>query len=210
MTKYFVYFIALVSVAFVGCTISPQYHGDGRFKNTSHWGAWWMGDPRNYTIRLASFAMNTNVTQDFNLGRLGVFGEPRVTICIRLKEEHSWWHLSRYNAEEREFAAKRKWRNIDDVKSSFGYQLSNESGVLFSQTNTPLKNYTWSRALFDSDIGREIEIYGHHVATGVPRRSRLKLHVDYTGDPALTNQADFVVVWEWSGGHPQGNVTRQP
>jgi hypothetical protein len=180
-----------------GCRTTPRYQGDGQIKNTSFW-ADSIAYTRQYAIRLASFDMSTNVQKEFNLGELSSFREPKITVCIRFKDRYGWYHFTKFNAKETRMAAKFDFRNIDGLKSRFGYRLSNQSGTLIAQPETLLKDYTWGGDESDSEIGQEIEIRNSdQVRTRVPAGSRLKLWVSYTGDPSLTNRADFVVFWQW-------------
>jgi hypothetical protein len=180
-----------------GCHTTPSwYRGDGQIKNTSYFAD---GSifcyTTEYTIRLASFDMSTNIQKEFNLGELSSFREPRITVCIRFKDQYLWSH---FTAKEAKMLAKYGWRNLDNVKGSFGYRLSNQFGTLIDQPETILKNYNWGGGQSDSEFGWETEISSiNHDHTEIPKGSKLKLWVSYTGDPSLTNRADFVVLWSW-------------
>ena len=177
-----------------GCHTPPSYQGDGQIKNTSYW-ADGVIYTTQYTIRLQTFDMSTDIQKEFDLGELSCFREPRLKVCLRLKDPHFW---TRIRPSEAKLAAREEWRNTDSVRSTFGYELRDQSGILLAQASKPLKDYVWSDGEFDSAVGREYEIYDlHHCGTGVPKGSKLKLSLSYAGDPALTNRADFVVLWSW-------------
>ncbi|MGA2241656.1 MAG: hypothetical protein ABSH11_06410 [Verrucomicrobiota bacterium] len=180
-----------ILVMITGCGTTPRYQGDGQIKNTSYFAdANLLCYTRQYAIRLASFDMSTNFQKEFNLGELSSFREPKITVCIRFKDRHSWYHLRK--------AVKFDFRDIDGLKSRFGYRLSNQSRTLIAQPETLLKDYTWGGGQSDSEIGYEIEIRNDdQIRTRVPAGSKLKLWVSYTGDPSMTNRADFVVFWQW-------------
>ena len=142
--------------------------------------------------------MSTNVQREFNLGELSAVRKPRITVCIRFKDQFSWFHLAKGDAQELKIAAESNWRDIDKLKSTFAYRLSDQSGTLLDQPKTLLKDYTWGGGQIDPEVGSEIEIINSNQArTQVPPGSKLKLWVSYTGDSSLTNQADFVVFWGW-------------
>lgn len=182
-----------------GCRTTPQYQGEGQIKNTSYFAdANLLCYTRQYAIRLASFDMSTNFQKEFNLGKLSSFREPKITVCIRFKDQHVWERFTKLDANGTRIAAKFDWRNMDVLKSRFGYRLSNQSGTLLTQPETLLKDYTWGGGVSDPEIGNEIEIRNSDQArTRVPAESKLKLWVSYTGDLSITNRADFVVFWEW-------------
>lgn len=187
--------VLLAAVA--GCGSTPHYKGEGQIKNTSYW-ADGLVHTTQYTIRLASFEMNKNVQREFELGELSSWREPRLTICVRFKDPLAWYHLTKSDARDARIATSENWQNIDNVKGRFGYQLSNQSGILVNQPEAPLKELNWGRGEFDSAVGDEHEISSiDHVSTEIPKGSKLKLSVSYTGDPSLTNHADFVVLWSW-------------
>jgi hypothetical protein len=178
-----------------GCRATPSwYHGDGQIKNTSFW-ADGVDYTTQYTIRLASFDMSTNFQGEFNLGELSHLREPRITICIRFKDQNLWTH---FTAEDEKVLANTRWRNLNNINGSFGYQLSNQFGTLRNQPMKQLKDYNWGGGQFDSEVGLETEIsniHSNHIA--IPKGSQLKLRVSYIGDATLTNRADFVVLWSW-------------
>jgi hypothetical protein len=179
-----------------GCT-TPRYNGDGQIKNTSFW-ADSIAYTRQYAIRLASFDMSTNFQKEFNLGKLSSFREPNITVCIRFKDQNIWEHFNKKSAKEAMRAAEFGFLNMDALKSRFGYRLSNQSGILIAQPETLLKDYTWGGDQSDDEIGYETEIRNDdQFPTRVPAGSKLKLWVSYTGDPSMTNRADFVVFWQW-------------
>lgn len=194
-----IYGVIAILVIMTGCGTVPSYRGDGHIKNNSYFmDATIFGHTTLYTIRLESFDMSTNIQKEFDLGELSHFREAIITVCIRFKDGHSWDHFTKLNAQELKIAAKYDWRDLDSLKSSFGYRLSNQSGTLLTQPETLFKNYTWGGGQIDSEIGREIEVRNSDQArTQVPAGSKLKLWVSYTGDSALTNRADFVVFWQW-------------
>ena len=196
--------MAAILATITGCDTTPCYRGDGKIKNTSYFAdGSLLCYSREYAIRLASFDMSTNIQAEFNLGELSSFRDPRIpiiTICIRFKEpyQHPWHHFDKTDTREVRIADKFGWRNLDDLKSSFGYRLSNQSGELLTQPEMPLTNYTWGGSEIDSDVGYETEIRNNNqICTPVPAGSKLKLWVSYKGDPSFTNRADFVVLWRW-------------
>lgn len=177
-----------------GCHTTPRYRGDGHIRNTSYWDDGVVYTTQ-YTIRLQTFDMSTDIQKEFDLGQLSLFREPRLKVCIRLKDPHFW---TRIRPSEAKFAAREGWRNTDTVKSTLGYQLRDQSGTVLAQSSKPLKDYVWSNGEFDPAVGREYEIYDlDHYDTRVPKGSKLYLSLSYTGDPALTNRGDFVVLWSW-------------
>lgn len=187
--------VLLAAVA--GCSSTPRYRGEGQIKNTSYW-ADGLVHTTQYTIRLASFEMSTNVQREFDLGELSSWREPRLAVCVRFKDPRGWERLANSSARQGRIAASENWQNIDVVKSRFGYQLASQSGVLVSQPEIPLRDFNWGRGEFDPAIGDEHEISQvEHVRTEIPKGSKVKLSVSYTGDPSLTNRADFVVLWSW-------------
>ncbi len=194
--RHFICFGVLLA-AVTGCNTTPHYRGEGQIRNTSYWDDG-VVHTTQYTIRLASFEMSANVQREFELGELSSWREPRLTVCVRFKDPRAWYHLAKSDAREARVGASENWQNIDDLRGRFGYQLSNQSGVLLSQPEAPLGEFNWGRGEFDREVGDEHEISKlEHVGTAVPKGSKLKLSVSYTGDPGLTNQADFVVLWGW-------------
>ena len=188
--------IAVLAIA-TGCNTTPRYQGDGYIKNTSYW-ADGVDYTTLYTIRLASFDMSTNVQREFNLGELSAVRAPTITVCIRFKDQFRWFHLAEADKLELKVAAENSWRDVDSLKSTFSYRLSNQSGTLLEQPTTLLKDYTWGGGQIDPEVGSEIEIRNSNQArTKVPPGSKLKLWVSYAGDPTLTNRGEFVVFWGW-------------
>jgi len=129
-----------------GCYTTPSwYRGDGQIKNNSFFAdGSILCHVTEYIIRLGSFDMSTNVEKEFNLGRLSSFREPVLTICILVRDQNYLGCFDKFRSQ--------------CLNATFGYRLSNQSGILVDQPPKLLKDYDWGGREFDSNIGSEAQV----------------------------------------------------
>src|SRR5262245_42084563 len=80
-------------VALAACRSLPEYRGDGTISNTSSRRDGTVFPVREYTVKLASFPLNTNLTHEFQLGEVAFFPKTTMAISVRFQDDHSWWHF---------------------------------------------------------------------------------------------------------------------
>ena len=86
------------------------------------------------------------------------------------------------------------WRELDNLKSRLAYQLVDDRDRELIKSDMLLKDYVWSSESLRNSENR-IDIYNKNNAhTEIPNEKKLRLLYSYTGDAALTNQAEIVLI----------------
>jgi hypothetical protein len=185
-----------IVVALPACHSLPDYRGDGTISNTSSRRDGTVFPVREYTVKLASFPLNTNLTHEFQLGEVAFFPKTTMAISIRFQDAHSWWHYKHLTPPERDerTVANRNMRDIDTVQGRLSYRVLSETGAPLLTSDTPLSECDWAQSPGRDPRHNRVEIRdGQSSLMGVEKGYRLRLWFQYSGDQTMTNMADLIL-----------------
>ena len=191
---------AILSVL-AGCS-TPKYRGEGQIMNTTSWYLF-IRQPE-YTIRLPAFGLNTNITQECDLGDMGFFRKTQITVSLQFETDVNWYTFKEeysLGASWGDFAvanAPTPWRDVDKIQGRLSYRVVTETGKELLQSDKLLKDYRWRRASrYYNYTQKDGEIYDFPLTSAIiSKGTNLKVWFKYTGDPSLTNRGEFVVKCE--------------
>jgi hypothetical protein len=170
----------------------PQYNGEGTVSNTTMRHDGFVRIPE-YTIVLSDLKLSSNFNREFQLGELSVFPTNSLALMLRFTDTHPWWRFSEFRpsqATEKD----REPRDIGKIQSSLQYKLQTSLGLEVLGAEQPLKNFTWGQAELGNGSIR-VDIYDSaSIGASVAAGQSLKLSVSYSGDPAITNHAQLLLV----------------
>lgn len=187
--------LCVTLAAITGCRSTPVYRGDGEIINTTYWADGLVRTPE-YTIKLASFGLDENLQQEFDLGDVGFFRGTMITVSVHFLDDHNWWHFSKLHPSEKTpgYVQKFRLRDLDKVAARLKYRLVSEAGDELLRSDKLFGDYAWSGFQAGGGWSR-IETYDPaNVDTLIQRGAHLKLWFSYSGDATLTNRAELVVV----------------
>lgn len=188
-------FLCATAGLLLGCRSVPTYSGEGQLANTTTWHDGLIRIPE-YTIRLVSFGLNTNVSREFYLGDVAFFRKTTLAVYLRFTDTNSWEHFSRLSPSERSatYAQDHRLRDLDKLESHLSYQVSTGPGGNVFRSDQLLRDYVWGEHALAGGVCR-YDIYDRaNARTEIAGGTALNLKFSYRGDASLTNQAELVLV----------------